>query len=96
MSDLWSKIEHELGFNDINMRRDRPYTGQPHTDTGTRGKTEIKGITFRDIRDCFIRAYCLSMGVDNPAYYDEACKGENAVLWETLILLPFARIFHVR
>lgn len=34
----------------------RPYDGQPHTDTGERGKTEVRGITFRDLRDCFIRA----------------------------------------
>lgn len=34
----------------------RPYDGQPHTDHGERGKTEVRGITFRDLRDCFIRA----------------------------------------
>lgn len=50
------------------MNRDRPYTGQPWTDTGKRGSTEVKGITFRDIRDCFIRAYIIS----HPYYvYDE-------------------------
>ena len=26
----------------------RPFTGQPHTENGERGKTEIKGIRFRD------------------------------------------------
>ena len=36
--------------------RQRPYNGQPWTDLGERGKTEIKGITFRDLRDCFMRA----------------------------------------
>lgn len=35
----------ELGASDHNMERSRPYTGQPHTDTGIRGATEIKGIT---------------------------------------------------
>lgn len=34
----------------------RPYDGQPHTDEGERGKTEIRGITFRDLSDCFIRS----------------------------------------
>lgn len=34
----------------------RPYDGQPHTDEGERGKTEIRGITMRDLTDCFFRA----------------------------------------
>ena len=42
---------------------DRPYDGQPHTDHGQRGATEIKGITFRDLRDCFIRACYESSGL---------------------------------
>ena len=85
---LLDRIEHDLGWRDHNMRRDRPYNGQPHTDTGTRGATEIKGITFRDLRDCFIRAVLLSTGAevisgkDMRPYYEEACKGENAVLCE--------------
>lgn len=79
---LWDKIEHELGYNEHNMRRDRPYNGQPHTNAGERGATEIKGITFRDLRDAYIRARCLSAGVDNPAQYHEANKGEDAVLCE--------------
>lgn len=90
---LWGQIEDALGFNDHNMRRDRPYTGQPHTDTGIRGMTEIKGITFRDLRDCFVRALILSTGGENftseeplrsrmAALYNEANKGEHAVLCE--------------
>ena len=88
LQSLWGQIEDELGFNDHNMRRDRPYNGQPHTDTGERGKTEIKGITFRDLRDCFIRAIFLSTGAetisgkDMRPLYEEACKGEDAVLCE--------------
>lgn len=38
------------------LDRQRPYDGQYQTDTGERGKTEVHGITFRDLRDCFIRA----------------------------------------
>lgn len=37
------------------MDRDRPYDGQPHTDLGWRGQQEVRGLTMRDIRDCFIR-----------------------------------------
>jgi hypothetical protein len=85
---LWDQIEHDLGFRDHNMRRDRPYNGQPHTGTGQRGATEISGITFRDLRDCFIRAVLLSTGaetidgVNMRPRYEEANKGESAVLCE--------------
>lgn len=73
---------------DAGMRRDRPYDGQPHTDTGERGRTEIKGITFRDLRDCYIRAVILSAGPADDGgmiareKYDEARKGERAILCE--------------
>jgi hypothetical protein len=88
LNKLWGEVEHELGFNDHNMRRDRPYNGQPHTNTGIRGSTEIKGITFRDLRDCYIRAILLSTGAqkigdkDMRPLYEEADKGENAALCE--------------
>lgn len=80
---LISDALHDLGENDCNMRRSRPYTGQPWTDTGIRGATEIRGITFRDLRDAYIRAMCLSSGGGSPkdaALYDEANKGELATL----------------
>lgn len=88
---LFDQIAHDLGWHDHNMRRDRPYNGQPHTGTGTRGATEVSGITFRDLRDCFIRAFVLSHryyqdGTLNPtpnaALIEEAKKGENAVICE--------------
>jgi len=85
---LFDQIGHNLGWHDHNMKRDRPYDGQPHTSTGKRGATEIKGITFRDLRDCFIRAVLLSTGgqtidgVNMLPFYEEARKGENAVLCE--------------
>jgi hypothetical protein len=43
--------------------RERPYDGQPHTDTGARGRTMVRGITFRDLRDCFMRACFLASGL---------------------------------
>jgi hypothetical protein len=71
------------------MLRARPYEGQPHTDYGERGKTEIHGITFRDLRDCFIRACCLS--AHPHRLYEEALKGEHALLAESDIYdLPWA------
>lgn len=79
---LWGQIEDALGWNDHNMRRDRPYNGQPHTDTGKRGATEVCGVTFRDLRDCYTRAFFLSASHVKPAHYEEACKGEHATLCE--------------
>lgn len=89
----WDQIEDDLGFNDCNMSRDRPYSGQPHTGCGVRGATEIKGVTFRDLRDAFIRAACLASHHLNPALYEEATKGEKAALCDNDIhSLDWSRI----
>lgn len=78
---------------DHNMQRNRPYNGQIHTDHGDRGKTEIHGITFRDLRDCFIRACFLSAVHIHPAGYEQANKGVNGVLCENdLFDLDFEKI----
>lgn len=88
IEQLFDQIGHELGWHDHNMRRGRPYNGQPHTCMGARGATEIRGLTFRDLRDCFVRAVLLSTGaevidgVDMRPLYEEAQKGENATLCE--------------
>jgi hypothetical protein len=44
------------GSSDYRNDRERPYNGQSWTDEGERGKTEIKGLTLRDVRDCLIKA----------------------------------------
>ena len=41
---------------------DRPFTGQPHTVNGERGKTEVKGLSFRDLADCVVKAFIDSAG----------------------------------
>lgn len=89
---MWDEIGHDLGWHDHNMQRDRPYNGQPHTDTGTRGRQEISGVTMRDIRDCFFRAYIKSHNYyvngsiqpiqPNSTLIDEANKGVNGVISE--------------
>lgn len=50
-------------MGDHTTHRDRPFTGQPHTDQGERGKTEVKGIRFRDLADCAARAFVDSCGI---------------------------------
>ena len=71
----------EMGAH-CNMTRSRSYSGQPHTIEGIRGSRQIQGISLRDLRDCYIRAFCLSDGVDHPIHHQEALKGEHAVLCE--------------
>ena len=56
------------------LDRQRPYNGQPWTDLGGRGKTEIKGITFRDLHDCFIRA-CYDSAPIEPKDYPKSIFG---------------------
>jgi hypothetical protein len=43
-------------LTDETTHPDRPFTGQPHTQSGTRGKTIVQGIRFRDLADCVCRA----------------------------------------
>lgn len=82
MSKIESFIDEATGANDHSLWRGRPYDGQPWTRNGARGATEIKGITFRDLRDCFIRAICQSAFDVAPALYEESQKGERAALCE--------------
>lgn len=42
---------------------ERPYNGQPHTDHGERGKTEVRGVTFRDLYDAFVTGFFLASRV---------------------------------
>ena len=51
------------GDSAFRMDRNRPYNGQPHTDSGERGKTEIKGITMRDMSDCIVKGFLLAAGL---------------------------------
>ncbi len=80
LSDVFEQAFDDLGYNDHNMERIRPYTGQFHTHTGERGRAEVKGVTFRDLRDCMVRAFFLSAGHVDHARYEEALKGERAAL----------------
>jgi hypothetical protein len=52
------------GSSDYRNDRERPYNGQPWTDDGERGQTEVKGLTMRDIRDCLVKAILASSPCD--------------------------------
>lgn len=47
---IWSMGDHLT-------HKDRPFTGQPHTYDGERGKQELSGIRMRDLADCVARAF---------------------------------------
>lgn len=85
LSDInWNRlaqcIEDVTASADHNMQRDRPYTGQAHTSMGERGKTEVSGISFRDLRDAFVRAVALAAADQNPALYAQAAMGEHGTV----------------
>jgi len=45
-----------IGLADA-LDRNRAYNGQSHTSDGERGKTQVVGLTMRDLRDCLILAF---------------------------------------
>lgn len=47
---------------------DRPYDGQPQTDSGERGRTEVRGISFRDLMDCYVMACFQASGLPAVDY----------------------------
>jgi len=57
MEHLEDFIESEFPTDILyTLDRNRPYDGQDWTDDGIRGRQEVKGVTMRDIKDCFIKA----------------------------------------
>ena len=50
------------------LGRDRPYNGQPQTVEGIRGATEVRGLTMRDIKDCFVIGAFESSGLSADQY----------------------------
>ncbi len=64
------------GSSDYRNDRERPYNGQPHTDHGARGSQEVKGLTMRDIADCFIKGLLsASHGCAEEDVYSKVEKG---------------------
>ena len=66
------------------LDRNRAYNGQSHTDLGERGKTELVGITMRDVRDCFILAAFDSAGTPEESrgcIYDLDMDDIDPVAW---------------
>lgn len=66
---LIKAIEACRGSRETRQRndRDRAYDGQPWTGNGIRGKTLVEGLTMRDIKDCFVKAWLQCHG-PSPEY----------------------------
>ena len=82
--ELESAIQSIGGSSDYRNDRERPYDGQSWTDEGERGKTEIKGLTMRDLKDCLVKAMLISSPSEeylNNTFMDcwdfSECKNEN-------------------
>ena len=66
-ADSFNKMMREAladiqGSSAYSLERHRPYDGQPHTDQGQRGKTEVRGLTMRDVADCMVRGFLDAAG----------------------------------
>lgn len=95
LPDLEAVIR-ELG--DHTTDPSRPFTGQPHTANGERGKTEVKGIRFRDLADCVVKAWvdaCPPPGgdYDNPHYQELQRRADDGTLnWNDLYELDISEM----
>ena len=63
--------------NKCPLFRNRPYIGQPHTDNGERGETEVCGLTMRDIKDAFVMAAFDAANDQDPTgeYFEKERQG---------------------
>jgi hypothetical protein len=73
-------IDAELGLSDCDMHRDRAYQGQDHSWTGARGQFEVSNVSFRDLRDAFIRGSFMCAYNQSPELYHEANLGEEGLI----------------
>lgn len=76
-------LDHSFIFEDrgdtaMMAHRERPYLGQPQTDHGERGKTEVKGLTMRDVGDCIARGFAESLTEGDEWDFDEHAMIQNA------------------
>ncbi len=92
MADELGDIIERL--TDETTHRDRPFTGQRHTASGERGKTEVCHIRFRDLSDCAARAFVCSMGYtgDHPLFKLRHRAADGTLNYNDLYLLALSEI----
>lgn len=71
----------------------RLFDGQYHTDDGERGKTEIKGVRFRDLCDCITKAFVHAAAhtVENEGELREKVE-TNTICRQDLYQLDLSRM----
>ena len=89
IKEIFEDFSESQGEN-APLYRNRPYKGQMHTDQGERGKTEIKGITFRDLTDAFIIG-AMAAGNDQIPDYSEREK-KRLFCWNDLYKLDWNKM----
>ena len=92
MNNFWESkdfkefmFDHTLIFEDrtdlaMQTHRERPYLGQSHTLHGSRGKTEVRGITMRDVADCIARGLAQSLMLGDKYDFDAQAMVQNALI----------------
>jgi hypothetical protein len=78
-ADQMESLRKILADDPYGGDRSRPYLGQRHTDLGERGKTEVRGLTMRDIGDCIRRGQILARAPGDRVDYDEIAVIQNAM-----------------
>jgi len=91
LKGILDDFDKEQGYK-CQLLRNRPYTGQPHTDTGERGKTEIHGITFRDLRDAFVLAAFDAGNDQDPTGHNFDTERQGQVTYNHIFKLDLNKI----
>ena len=90
IKEILDDFDSSQGMN-AQLYRNRDYVGQPHTDAGERGKTEVKGITMRDVVDCFVLgAFDASGDQFDGEFYEKAQHGN--ISWNDIYKLDLDKI----
>lgn len=75
---------------------ERPFTGQPYTYSGERGKTEVKGILFRDLADCIVCAFvdAAAFSIEDEEKRDEMYRraDDGTLNWNDVYDLDFSDV----
>lgn len=75
-----SLLFEDRGDKAMMAHRERPYLGQLHTDHGERGKTEVKGLTMRDIADCIARGFAQAVRPEDKWTFSEEAMVQCAMV----------------
>ena len=77
-----------MSFTDHTTCPERPFTGQPHTNQGERGKQEVSGLRMRDIADA------IAIGMAQSSHPNKAYElSEKGLLnYNDLYAIDFSKL----